>query len=100
MEVRDHFSKVLNDPVHLNASSREIASAFLASHDTKISTESWNEVKIVGLIHIMDGLRKRRRPPSEVAAGTLDLFAGFKIEPIVVVRVAEDGKGIVDKNKE
>jgi hypothetical protein len=100
MEVRDQFSKVLNDPLHLNASSREIASAFLVSHGAKISTESWNEVKIIGLIHMMDGLRRRRRPPSEESVGTLDLFAGFKIEPIVVVRVAEDGKGVVDKNKE
>jgi hypothetical protein len=100
MEVRDQFSKVLNDPAHLNASSRAIASAFLASHGSMISTECWNEVKIIGLIHMMDGLRRRRRPPSEKSVGTLDLFAGFKIEPIVVVRVAEDGKGIIDKNKE
>ncbi len=49
---------------------------------------------------MMDGLRRRRRLPSEKSVGTLDLFAGFKIEPIVVVRVAESGKGIVDKNKE
>jgi hypothetical protein len=100
MEVRDQFSKVLNDPAHLNASSREIASTFLASHDAKISIESWNEVKIIGLIHIMDGLRRRRRPPSEEAGSTRDLFAGFKIEPIVVVRVVENGRGAVDKNKE
>jgi hypothetical protein len=100
MEVRDQFSKVLNDPAHLNASSREIASAFLASHSSTISIEAWNEVTITGLIHIMDGLRRRRRPPSEKSIGTLDLFAGFKIEPIIVVRVNEDGKGIVDKNKD
>ncbi len=100
VEVRDQFSKVLNDPAHLNASSREIASAFLASHGSTISRDSWDEVKIIGLIYIMDGVGRRRRPPSQKSAGTLDLFAEFKIEPIVVVRVAEDGKGIVDKNKE
>jgi|SRR6266478_7224032 len=100
MEVRDQFSKVLNDPAHLNASSREIASAFLTSHGSTISAEAWDEVRIIGLIHMMDGLRRRRRLPSEKSVGTLDLFAGFKIEPIVVVRVAESGKGIVDKNKE
>ena len=100
MEIRDQFSKVLNDPAHLNAPSREIASAFLVSHRGIIPSESWDEVTITGLVHIMDGLRKRRRLPSEKSAGTLDLFAGFAIEPIVVVRVIEDGKGAVDKNKE
>lgn len=100
MEVRDQFSKVLNDPAHLNATSREIASAFLSSHRSSIPRESWDEVTITGLVHIMDGLRRRRRPPSGKSVGTLDLFAGFAIEPIVVVRVVEDGKGTIEKNKE
>lgn len=99
MEVRDKFSKVLNDPAHLNAQSREIARGFLYSHRSTISPDTWDEVTITGLVHMMGGLR-RRRPAPESAEGTLSLFAGFDIDPIVVVRVVEDGKGPVEKNKD
>jgi hypothetical protein len=99
MEVRDKFSKVLNDPAHLNASSRDIARNFLQSHRSTISHEAWDEVIVTGLVHIMSGLRQRR-PVLEGSGGTLNLFAGFDIEPIVVVRVVEDGKGTVEKNKD
>jgi hypothetical protein len=100
MEVRDRFSKILNDPAHLNASSRDIASAFLASHRSTISQDAWDEVTKTGLVHIMDGLRRRRRHPSPDSVETVDLFSGFDIEPIVVVRVIEPGKGAVEKNKD
>jgi hypothetical protein len=47
----------------------------------------------------MGGLRSRRRPPSDEASAP-DLFSGFQIDPVVVVRVVEDGKGAVEKNKD
>lgn len=99
MEVRDKFSKVLNDPAHLNARSRDIARTFLDSHRSTISHEAWDEVIVTGLVHIMGGLRQRR-PVLEGSEGALSLFAGFDIEPIVVVRVVEDGKGAIEKNKD
>ena len=99
MEVRDKFSKVLNDPAHLNAPSREIARSFLSSHRSAISHEAWDEVIVTGLVHIMGGLRQRR-PVLESSEGAQSLFAGFDIEPIVVVRVVEDGKGTIEKNKD
>ncbi len=100
MEVREQFSKVLNDPAHLNAASRDIASAFLTSHRLSISQEAWDEVTKTGLVHIMDGLRRRKRQPTSESVGALDLFSAFDIEPIVVVRVVEVGKGTVEKNKD
>jgi hypothetical protein len=99
MEVREKFIKVLNDPAHLNAGSREIAEAFLNSQRSEISSDAWDEVIIIGLIHMMGSLR-RRRPILAGADGTHNLFAGFDIEPIIVVRVVEDGKGPVEKNKD
>jgi hypothetical protein len=99
MEVREKFSKVLNDPVHLNASSREIARAFLKSHRSTIAAEAWDEVTITGLVHIMGNLRQRR-PAVADPKSAQSLFAAFDIEPIVVVRVLEDGKGPVEKNKD
>jgi hypothetical protein len=100
VEVRDKFSEVLNDRAHLNAPSREIASAFLTSHCSAFPKDTWDEVTITGLVHIMDGLRRRRRPPSHGSVDAPDLFAAFDIEPIVVVRVVEDGKGVTEKNKD
>ena len=97
MEVRDKFSTALNDPAHLDAQSREIARAFLNSQRSTFAPGTWDEVTISGLVGMMGGLRKRR--PVEGAEGTLSLFAGFDIDPIVVVRVVEDGKGPVEKNK-
>jgi hypothetical protein len=97
MEIRDKFSKVLNDPAHLDAQSREIARSFLNSQRATFALESWDEVTISGLVGMMSGLRKRRSP--ETGEGTLSLFAGFDIDPIVIVRVVEDGKGPVEKNK-
>jgi hypothetical protein len=99
MEVRDRFIKVLNDPKHLNASSREIASSFLETHRTEIAAESWDEVTITGLVAIMGGLR-HRRPVPEDGSGAQSLFASFAIDPIVVVRVTEEGRGTVEKNKD
>jgi hypothetical protein len=97
MEIRDKFSKVLNDPAHLDAQSREIARSFLISQRATFALESWDEVTISGLVGMMSGLRKRRSP--ETGEGALSLFAGFDIDPIVIVRVVEDGKGPVEKNK-
>lgn len=99
MEVREKFIKVLNDPAHLNAGSRDIAEAFLNSHRSEISNDAWDEVCIIGLIHLLGSLR-RRRPILTSNDGTRSLFADFDIEPIVVVRVMEEGKGLVEKNKE
>jgi hypothetical protein len=99
MEVRDKFSKVLNDPAHLNAQSREIAKDFLNCHRSLFATETWDEVTISGLVGMMGGLR-RKRPVPESSEGTLNLFAEFDIEPIVVIRVVEDGKGPIEKNKD
>jgi hypothetical protein len=98
MEIRDKFSNVLNDPAHLNAQSRAIARSFLLSNRSAFPSESWDEVTISGLVGMMGSLRKRRPTPD--SEGTLSLFADFKIEPIVVVRVVEDGKGPVEKNKD
>jgi hypothetical protein len=100
MEVRDKFSQVLSDPTNLNASTRQIAKNFLATHRSAISKEAWDEVMITGLVQIMGKLRGRRRRPSGGSLDTLDLFAGFDIDPIVVVRVVEKGKGSVEKNKD
>lgn len=100
VEVRDAFSKVLNDPENLNASSREIASDF---HDNKLisfAQASRREVSIIGLIHMMDGLRRRRRPPSDSAIESPDLFASYRLDPIVVVRVSEPGRPTVERNKD
>ena len=99
MEVRDKFSRVLNDPAHLNAQSRDIAKQFLDSHRSKFSPDTWDEVTITGLVHIMGGLR-RRRPTTEKTDHTLNLFAEFDIDPIVVIRIVEDGRGPVEKNKD
>jgi hypothetical protein len=99
MEVRDKFSKVLNDPAHLNAQSREIARGFLSSHRWVFTSEAWDEVTISGLVGMMGGLRKRR-PALDGVEGTPSLFAEFSIDPIVVVRVVEDGKGPVERNKD
>lgn len=96
VEIRDKFSNVLNDPSHLDATSRDIASGFFHSHRTSFSQEAWDEVTLIGLIHLMDSLRRRRPPQTSSAQG---LFAGFDIKPIVVVRVVEEGKGPVEKNK-
>jgi hypothetical protein len=96
VEVRDKFSETLNDPRNLNASTREIATTFFIRHRSSIASEAWDEVTISGLVHMMGGLRKKRPPPTSQDQG---LFAGFDIEPIVVVRVAEEGKGLVEKNK-
>jgi hypothetical protein len=96
VEVRDKFSKVLNDPAHLNAPSREIALMFLASHRDSIPADAWDEVTITGLVHIMGDLRKKRPPQTDTDQG---LFAGFDVELIVVVRVVEEGKAAVEKNK-
>lgn len=100
MEVREEFSKYLNDPAHLNAPSREIAVGFLAAKRSKFSSDDWDEVTVTGLVQMMGNLRKRRRPPSDDAIDMPDLFAGFDIDPVVVVRVAEDGKGTVERNKD
>jgi hypothetical protein len=96
VEIRDKFSKVLNDPSHLNATSRDIASGFFRSHRTSFSQEEWDEVTLIGLIHVMDGLRRRRAPQTSSDQG---LFIGFDVEPIVVVRVVEDGKGPIEKKQ-
>lgn len=100
MEVREEFSRMLNDPTHLNAPSRDIAAAFLQSHRSKFDQDVWDEVTKTGLVHIMGDLRKRRRPPSGDSIDTPDLFASYDLEPIVVVRVVEDGVGPVEKNKD
>jgi hypothetical protein len=100
VEVRNQFSKVLSDPTHLDAQSRDIAAGFLKSHRSAFSRDAWDEVTIIGLIHMMGGLRKRRRRPDGVAkTDTPDLFSGFNIDPIVIVHSYEDGKGVVEKNK-
>src|ERR1700734_3649399 len=99
MGVREKFIRVLNDPAHLNAGSREIAETFLKLHRSEISNDALDELIITALIHLMGGLR-RRRPILTNTDGTYSLFAGFDIEPIVVVRVVEDGKGPVEKNKD
>jgi hypothetical protein len=96
--VRDRFSKFLNDPKHLNAQTREIASTFLKTHRDIITPAGMNELATTGLVHMMGGLRSRRRMPSGVAT-TPDLFSGFDIDPVVVVRVSESGGSAVEKNK-
>lgn len=96
--VRDTFSKFLNDPKHLNAQTREIASAFLKTHRGVITPAAMNELATTGLVHMMGGLRSRRRMPSGLAT-TPDLFSGFDIDPVVVVRVSENGGAAVEKNK-
>ena len=90
--------RTLNDPAHLNAPSREIAAEFLRSHRASISADAWDEVIITGLVHIMGGLRARR-PPPVTSDGSPDLFAGFNLDPVLVVRSFEEGKGYVEKNK-
>ena len=97
LEIRDLFSKTINDPAHLNAPSREIASTFLRSNRSKFPLTDWDEVTITGLVHIMGGLRKRR-PPQVGSDGTKDLFSDFAIDPIVVVRSTEKGS-VVENNK-
>jgi hypothetical protein len=100
VEVRDQFSKVLNDPAHLDAQSRDIAAGFLNSHRTAFPRDAWDEVTINGLVGMMGGLRKRRRRADGTGkSDTPDLFAGFNIDPIVVVHAYEEGKGVVEKNK-
>lgn len=100
VEVRNQFSKVLSDPAHLDAQSRDIATTFLRSHRTNFSRDAWDEVTIIGLIHMLDGLRKRRRRVDGVAkSDTPDLFSSFNIDRIVVVHSYEEGKGVVEKNK-
>jgi hypothetical protein len=96
LEVRDKFSKILSDPAHLNASSRQIAFDFLSSHRSLISAEAWDEVTITGLVHIMSSLRLKRPVQTDPDQGVL---AGFDVDPIVVVRVVEEGGGIAEKNK-
>jgi hypothetical protein len=96
VEVRDKFSVFLNDNTHLNAVSRDIASAFFQSHQSSISQDAWKEVILTGLVQIMGGLRSKRPPQAGSEQGFLALF---DVEPIVVVRVVEEGKGTVEKNK-
>src|ERR1043166_7904598 len=95
VEVRDKFSKALNDPRNLNAGTRDIATTFFIRNRSSIPQDAWDEVTISGLVHMMGGLRKKKPLPTSPDQG---LFAGFDIEPIVLVRVEEDGKG-VEKNK-
>lgn len=99
VEVRDSFSKFMNDSARLNASSREIAQAFLASRRSTIPPDVLDEVTISGFVHMMGGLRKRR-PHVDGSNPIRDLFAGFDIDPIVVVRVSESDGGTVDRNKD
>jgi hypothetical protein len=98
VEVRDKFSKFLG-PEHLDAPTREIAKAFLDSHEKIIAKDAWREVTITGLVHILGGLRKRRPRPGSSIDGQ-GLFAGFGIDPVVVVRTFEEETGTVEKNKD
>jgi hypothetical protein len=91
---------MLNDARHLDAPSRKIAADFFDSHESEIPKDAWREVTIDGLVHMLDGLRRRRRAPSGTAIAALDLFSGFDVDPIVVVRTTEEGKGVVEKNKD
>lgn len=96
VEVRNKFSKFLSDNAHLNAGTREIASAFFKSYRLSIPQDQWEEVTISGLVHIMGSLRSKRPPQTGNDQGILGLF---DVEPIVVVRIAEDDGGVVEKNK-
>ncbi len=100
MEVREKFSEFLRDPAHLDATSPQIAAAFFEKFCSEISEEAWAEVTKAGLVHMLGGLRTRRRPPVKDPVDAPDLFAGFNIEPIVVVRVSEASGGVVSKNKD
>jgi hypothetical protein len=96
VEVRDRFSRFLSDNAHLNAATRDIAAAFFQSHRLSLRQDQWDEVTISGLVNMMGGLRSKRLPPTGSDQGILALFG---VEPIVVVRVAEESGGAVEKNK-
>jgi hypothetical protein len=96
VEVRGKFSKFLNDNSHLNDTSRNIATAFFRTHQSTIPQENWDELAISGLVQMMGGLRLRRPPQTGSDQGVLALF---DVDPIVVVRVVEDGDAVVEKNK-
>jgi hypothetical protein len=89
VEVRNRFSKALNNPAHWGTSSRAIALAFLGSEGVSIP-EPWREVTVMGLIQMMVGLR-RRKPPAGTG-GAWDLFAGCGLDPVVVID--EKNKGL------
>lgn len=99
VEIREEFIKYLNDPARLNERSRVIASGFLKATRSKFSADAWDEVLLNGLVQMLGGVRTRRQRPSTGSVDAPDLFASFKLDPIVIVRVIEDGEGVVEKNK-
>jgi len=101
LEVHSLLDKELDRLGDTGESTRDIATTFVDVNEASVAADLWREVKIVGIIQLLNDRRKIHRAVKGSKSDTPDLFGEFKIGPsIVVVRTHEEGKGVVEKNKD